>query len=262
MIGYKTYVMDIYVTPYTSGFKVKLPASMTTNKRLMIKVPDDMRIKVGDLELNKSMMNLDDFYVINKLPKVEKFTVELENLMLGHSEKEIDLTKRVYYIYSNLVPTHDLRDQVLAYIKPALQQYYNDLLAGVKFENSAFLREYAYKGEELESIKDRYDKYQLDNLQDIYDDDSNKIVTTYSIRKVRFPSNNEDSNDELSIDDFRVTSYYYVEVPVYIKISIYTLDGTRGEIDSREIGGIVKVTKSGDKLYIWDIDNVLSLLDY
>ena len=117
LIGYKTYVMDIYVTPYTSGFKVKLPASMTTNKRLMIKVPDDMRIKVGDLELNKSMMNLDDFYVINKLPKVEKFTVELENLMLGHSEKEIDLTKRVYYIYSNLVPTHDLREQVLAYIK-------------------------------------------------------------------------------------------------------------------------------------------------
>ena len=63
----------------------------------------------------------------------------------------------------------------------------------------------------------------------------------------------------MSIDNFRVTSYYYVEVPVYIKISIY---GTRGEIDSREIGGIVKVTKSGDKLYIWDIDNVLSLLDY
>ena len=260
LVGYKTYVMDIYVTPYTSGFKVKLPASMTTNTRLMIKVPDDMKIKVGDLELNKSMMNLDDFYVIDKLPKVEKFNVELENLMLGHSEKELDLTKRVYYIYSNLVPSHDLKEQVMAYIKPALQQYYNDLFSGVKFENSAFLRDYVYKGDELASIKFKYDKFQLDNMQYGIDDD--KITTIYGIRSLRFPLGSDDSDDELNIDDFRVTSYYYVEVPVYVTISVTTIEGSRKELDSKEIGGIVKLTKNGDKLYIWDLDDALALLDY
>ena len=261
IIGYKTYMMDIYVTPYTSGFKVKLPASMTTNKRLMIKVPDDMKIKVGDLELNKSMMNLDDFYVIDKLPKVEKFTVELENLMLGHSEKEIDLTKRVYYIYSNLVPTHDLKEQVISYIKPALQQYYNDLFSGVKFENSAFLRDYVYKGDELADIKFRYDKFQLDNMQGYDADDRTKI--SYSVRRLRFPLNTEDSDDELNTNNFRVTSYYYVEVPVYVTIDVTTVDSSnRKELESIEIGGIVKITKNDDKLYIWDLDDALSLLDY
>ena len=260
IIGYKTYTMDIYVTPYTSGFKVKLPSSMTTNTRLMIKVPDDMRIKVGDLELNKSMMNLDDFYVIDKLPKVEKFTVELDNLMLGHSEKEIDLTKRVYYIYSNLVPTHDLKEQVMSYIKPALQQYYNDLFAGVQFENSAFLRDYMYKNGELQTAKYMYDKFQIEHKQD---EDEDKIVTTYNIRKIRFPLNTEDSNDELNSNDFRVTSYYYVEVPVYITVDVKVVENGNTELNSTEIGGIIKITRdSDDKLHVWELDEALALLDY
>ena len=260
LIGYKTYTMDIYVTPYKSGFKVKLPSSMTTNTRLMIKVPDDMRIKVGDLELNKSMMNLDDFYVIDKLPKVEKFTVELDNLMLGHSEKEIDLTKRVYYIYSNLVPTHELKEQVMSYIKPALQQYYDDLFAGVKFENSSFLKDYMYKSGELQTVKYMYDKFQLEHLNH---DEEDKVVTTYSIRKIRFPLNTEDSSDELNSSDFRVTSYYYVEVPVYITIDINTKEYGEKTLESTEIGGIIKLTKDSDgKLYVWELDEALALLDY
>lgn len=260
IVGYKTYTMDIYVTPYTSGFKVKLPGSMTTSTRLMIKVPDDMKIKVGDLELNKSMMNLDDFYVIDKLPKVEKFNVELESLMLGHSKKEIDLTKRVYYIYSNLVPTHALKEQVMTYIKPALQQYYNDLFAGVKFENSAFLKDYMYKNGELQTVKYMYDKFQLEHLNHDSDD---KVVTTYSIRKIRFPLNTEDSSDELNSDDFRVTSYYYVEVPVYITIDISTNENGTKSLESTEIGGIIKLTKdSTEKLYTWELDERLALLDY
>ena len=260
IVGYKTYNMDIYVTPYTSGFKVKLPGSMTTSTRLMIKVPDDMKIKVGDLELNTSMMNLDDFYVIDKLPKVEKFTVELDNLMLGHSEKEIDLTKRVYYIYSNLVPTHELKEQVMSYIKPALQQYYDDLFAGVKFENSSFLKDYMYKSGELQTVKYMYDKFQLEHLNH---DEEDKVVTTYSIRKIRFPLNTEDSSDELNSSDFRVTSYYYVEVPVYITIDINTKEYGEKTLESTEIGGIIKLTKDSDgKLYVWELDEALALLDY
>ena len=261
LVGYKTYTMDIYVTPYTSGFKVKLPGSMTTSTRLMIKVPDDMKIKVGDLELNTSMMNLDDFYVIDKLPKVEKFTVELDNLMLGHSEKEIDLTKRVYYIYSNLVPTHELKEQVMSYIKPALQQYYDDLFAGVKFENSSFLKDYMYKSGELQTVKYMYDKFQLEHLRVSEDDE--KVVTTYSIRKIRFPLNTEDSSDELNSSDFRVTSYYYVEVPVYITIDINTKEYGEKTLESTEIGGIIKLTKDSDgKLYVWELDEALALLEY
>ena len=260
-MGYKTYVMDIYITPYTSGFKVKLPSSMTTTTRLMIKVPDEMKIKVGDLELNKSMMNLDDFYVIDKLPKVEKFNVELENLLLGHSEKEIDLTKRVYYIYSNLVPTHDLKEQVIVYIKPALQTYYNDLFNDVQFEKSSFLSEYAYKGDDLQSIKFRYDKFQIEHIDNVEVDSRQNV--TYSVRKIRFPLNNEDSYDELNINNFRVTSYYYVEVPVYISVDIKTIDGGKTELETREIGGIMKLTKDENgKLYVWDMSDSLALLDY
>ena len=260
IVGYKTYTMDIYVTPYTSGFKVKLPTSMTTQTRLMIKVPYDMKIKVGDLELNESMMNLDDFYVIDKLPKVEKFTVELDNLMLGHSEKELDLTKRVYYIYSNLVPTKELKDQSLAYIRPALQQYYNDLLSGVKFENSTFLKEYLYKGYDLETVRYRYNKYQLENSAS-YEDDDSKVIMTYYIRKIRFPSAETDSADELSVDRFRVTSYYYVEVPVYFTIDVQTIEGEIKQLETIEIGGIVRLTKDNDKLYVWELDDALALLD-
>lgn len=260
LVGYKTYTMDIYVTPYTSGFKVKLPTSMTTQTRLMIKVPYDMKIKVGDLELNESMMNLDDFYVIDKLPKVEKFTVELDNLMLGHSEKELDLTKRVYYIYSNLVPTKELKDQSLAYIRPALQQYYNDLLSGVKFENSTFLKEYLYKGYDLETVRYRYNKYQLENSAS-YEDDDSKVIMTYYIRKIRFPSAEIDSGDELSVDRFRVTSYYYVEVPIYFTIDVQTVEGESKQLETIEIGGIVRLTKDNDKLYVWELDDALALLD-
>ena len=260
IVGYKTYTMDIYVTPYTSGFKVKLPTSMTTQTRLMIKVPYDMKIKVGDLELNESMMNLDDFYVIDKLPKVEKFTVELDNLMLGHSKKELDLTKRVYYIYSNLVPTKELKDQSLAYIRPALQQYYNDLLSGVKFENSTFLKEYLYKGYDLETVRYRYNKYQLENSAS-YEDDDSKVIMTYYIRKIRFPSAETDSADELSVDRFRVTSYYYVEVPIYLTIDVQTVEGESKQLETIEIGGIVRLTKDNDKLYVWELDDALALLD-
>ena len=262
IVGYKTYTMDVYVTAYTSGFKVKLPSSMTTSTRLMIKVPYDMKIKVGDLELNKSMMNLNDFYVIDKLPKVSKFNVVLENLMLGHSEKEIDLTNRVYYIYSNLVPTRELKDQSLAYIKPALQQYYNDLLSGVKFENSMFLKEYLCKGFDLETVKYRYDKYQLERGMGVStEDNDDKVITTYSIRKIRFPSSDAESGDEISPDKFRVTSYYYVEVPVYLTIDIQTIDSGSKQLETTEIGGIIKLTKDDDKLYVWELDEALALLD-
>ena len=201
-------------------------------------------------------------YRIDKLPKVSKFNVELENLMLGHSEKEIDLTNRVYYIYSNLVPTRELKDQSLAYIKPALQQYYNDLLSGVKFENSMFLKEYLCKGFDLETVKYRYDKYQLERGMGVStEDNDDKVITTYSIRKIRFPSSDAESGDEISPDKFRVTSYYYVEVPVYLTIDIQTIDSGSKQLETTEIGGIIKLTKDDDKLYVWELDEALALLD-
>ena len=250
VIVYKTYKIDIQVTPYASGFKVRLPESMTTNTRLMIKVPDDMRIKVGDLELNRSMMNLEDFYVIDKLPKVDKFTLQLENKILGTSEKEIDLTSRVYYIYSNIVPSHDIKDEVIAYIQPALQQYYDDVMRGVGFYDSGFFKLYSATEGEVMSMKYNFDLYQLSHA--IKEGDS----ISYNIRKLRFP----EAKDKISADLFRVTSYYYVEVPIHITVEVTEIKSGRKSLSIKEIEGVVKVTKEDGKYYVWDIDKTLALV--
>ena len=178
--GYKTYTMDITVNKVDGVFKIQLPESMTTDTRLMIKVPEDMYIKVGDLELDKSMMNLDDFYVINKLPKVEEFDITLENLILGASEKTINLTERVYYIYSNLVPTRQMKDEVLAYCKPAMQELYTDMWSGVDFATSKFYLDYVAKNGSVQNINAYYDKFINESLSD----DS---VTEYEVMDVSFP---------------------------------------------------------------------------
>lgn len=262
-VGYKTYQMDITVTPYDTGFKVKLPDTMTTNTVLEIKIPDDMYIKIGDLELNKSYLQLDEtygeLYKINKLPKVEKFSLQLGNKIMGLSEKEIDLTKRVFYIYSNILPTYTLKEQVLQYAKPMFQTLYDDLLGGVKFEDSNFYKNYVSMDGEVSNLRYYYNKYQLEA--------STNMKYDYEIVKVRFPENGEDDYtvglDYINANMFRVTSYYYIDVPVVIELHISTYDKEEDEktMSMGKYSGIIRLTKDYDKWSVWDISRVLLLYD-
>ena len=255
--GYKTYTMDININVVDNNYKVKLPESMTTDTRLMIKVPEDMYIKVGDLELDKTMMNLEDFYVINKLPKVEKFDLTLENLILGSSKKTIDLTERVYYIYSNLVPTREMKDEVLGYIKPAMQSLYNNMLKGTDFSSSSFAKDYVSNKGNIKGIKLYYDMYINSNI-------NSTVNKSYEVISAKFPPTDDEEKDnyEVKADQFRVTSYYYVDVPVILQVRSNTEDAGDKEITMTEICGMVRLTKQDGKWYIWDISKELMLSDY
>lgn len=257
LTGYKTYTMDININVVDNNYKVKLPESMTTDTRLMIKVPEDMYIKVGDLELDKTMMNLEDFYVINKLPKVEKFDLTLENLILGSSKKTIDLTERVYYIYSNLVPTREMKDEVLGYIKPAMQSLYSNMLKGTEFTSSSFAKDYVSNKGNVRNIKSYYDMYLNQHV-------NSTLNESYEIISAKFPPTDEDSatDYEIKADQFRVTSYYFVDVPVVLQIRDNRDDEGDKEITLIEISGMVRLTKQDGKWFIWDISKELMLSDY
>ena len=255
--GYKTYKMDIDINVVDNKYMVKLPSSMTTDTRLMIKVPEDMYIKVGDLELNKSMMNLEDFYVINKLPKVDKFDLTLENLILGSSKKTIDLTERVYYIYSNLVPTREMKDEVLGYIKPAMQSLYSNMLKGTEFTSSSFAKDYVSNKGNVRNIKSYYDMYLNQHV-------NSTLNESYEIISAKFPPTDEDSATDYGVkaDQFRVTSYYFVDVPVVLQVRDNRDDEGDKEITLIEISGMVRLTKQDGKWYVWDISKELMLNEF
>ena len=255
--GYKTYEMDIDINVVDNKYMIKLPSSMTTDTRLMIKVPEDMYIKVGDLELDKSMMNLEDFYVINKLPKVEKFDLTLENLILGSSKKTIDLTERVYYIYSNLVPTREMKDEVLGYIRPAMQSLYSNMLKGTEFTSSSFAKDYVSNKGNVRNIKSYYDMYLNQHV-------NSTLNESYEIISAKFPPTDEDAaaDYEVKADQFRVTSYYFVDVPVVLQIRDNRDDEGDKEITLTEISGLVRLTKQDGKWYVWDISKELMLSEF
>ena len=255
--GYKTYEMDIDINVVDNKYMIKLPSSMTTDTRLMIKVPEDMYIKVGDLELDKSMMNLEDFYVINKLPKVDKFDLTLENLILGSSKKTIDLTERVYYIYSNLVPTREMKDEVLGYIKPAMQSLYSNMLKGTEFTSSSFAKDYVSNKGNVRNIKSYYDMYLNQHV-------NSTLNESYEIISAKFPPTDEDAaaDYEVKADQFRVTSYYFVDVPVVLQIRDNRDDEGDKEITLTEISGLVRLTKQDGKWYVWDISKELMLSEF
>lgn len=255
--GYKTYEMDIDINVVDNKYMIKLPSSMTTDTRLMIKVPEDMYIKVGDLELDKSMMNLEDFYVINKLPKVDKFDLTLENLILGSSKKTIDLTERVYYIYSNLVPTREMKDEVLGYIRPAMQSLYSNMLKGTEFTSSSFAKDYVSNKGNVRNIKSYYDMYLNQHV-------NSTLNESYEIISAKFPPTDEDAaaDYEVKADQFRVTSYYFVDVPVVLQIRDNRDDEGDKEITLTEISGLVRLTKQDGKWYVWDISKELMLSEF
>lgn len=252
IVGYKTYSIDIRINEVDGQYKVQLPDTMVSSTKLMIRVPDGVRIKVGDLELSKDIMNLDDFYVVTKLPKVERFDVELENLITGSSTKTIDLTQRVYYIYSSILPTRGMKDEVLDYGKEALQALYDDMLRGVSFTSSNFVKKYVASGGNVASIRTNYETY-LTNR-------SLGIKTSFEVLAVHFPTDKDELYDTtITSDDFRVTSYECVTVPLVLDIRQNTVVDGETQIQRIMVGGKLYLTKVDNEWFVYDISSELML---
>lgn len=251
VIGYKTYRMDITINLVNGRYMVQLPSTMARNHRLMIKLPEDMYMSVGGIDLDKSIMNLDDFYVITKLPNVDEFDIEVHNLILGSTTKHIDLTNRVYYIYSSLTPTREMKDDVLEYAKPALQSLYNNMLKHTEFTKSSFVKDYVSSNGNVQNIKLYYDKYLFEHNTSV----------TYEIINVSFPTDDDYGYYDTTVtpDMFKVTSYYFVDVPIVAQIRANYSDDSDIEINRIEVYGLLRLTRQDGKWYVWDISKDLML---
>lgn len=255
--GYREYVIDIDIAEVNGQYKVRLPSSMISTTRLMIKVPKDMRIKVGDLQLSTSMMNLDDFYVITKLPRVSTFDIELENKITGVSTKTIDVTQRVYYIFSSIMPPRELKDEIMSFSKVALQQMYNDLWAGVQFGQSKFISDYVSMSGNVRSIKVSYDYF--------YEQHRNSdLKTNYEIIGVDFPTDdNYDYYDvQYSSSDFRIENYNYITVPISLDVRMNEVYDGMVNISRTTLSGHIYLTREHNQWYIYDIDKEFLFSEY
>ena len=60
---------------------------------------------------------------------------------------------------------------------------------------------------------------------------------------------------------FRVTSYYYVDVPLVLNVRINTTQDGDEEINTTSIYGLIRLTKKDGEWYIWDVSSALMLND-
>lgn len=217
--------------------KVVLPDSFWNNTKVMFAVPTNAKLMLDDVTVNKQALDLDDWYVLNRVPQLSNWTLRIMTNVDSVLTRDIDLTYRVAYAYQWIQPSRSCKESALKGAKSVMQSMFTSLEKKQSFAKSDFVKNSVGMKANKSEFKSYYEAV-LANKPNA------KNMTVVSVTL----ADSGISTLSMGIYDSR-----YITIPVVLDYSYVSED----EVVRRTAEGVIHLTKEVDTWKLWNVSQEL-----
>lgn len=217
--------------------KVVLPDTFWNNTKVMFAVPTNAKLMLDDVTVNKQALDLDDWYVLNRVPQLSNWTLRIMTNVDSVLTRDIDLTYRVAYAYQWIQPSRSCKESALKGAKSVMQSMFTSLEKKQSFAKSDFVKNSVGMKANKSEFKSYYEAV-LANKPNA------KNMTVVSVTL----ADSGISTLSMGIYDSR-----YITIPVVLDYSYVSED----EVVRRTAEGVIYLTKEDDTWKLWNVSQEL-----
>lgn len=217
--------------------KIVLPDSFWNNTKVMFAIPTNAKLMLDDVTVNKQALDLDDWYVLNRVPQLSNWTLRIMTNVDSVLTRDIDLTYRVAYAYQWIQPSRSCKESALKGAKSIMQSMFTSLEKKQSFAKSDFVK----KSVGMKANKSEFKSYYEAVLAN---KPNAKNMTVVSVTL----ADSGISTLSMGIYDSR-----YITIPVVLDYSYVSED----EVVRRTAEGVIHLTKEDDTWKLWNVSQEL-----